>query len=96
MVDLSERIRSLRIARQLTQQQLADRVNVSKGMVSSYEIGIRMPSIDVLRKLSVALGVTTDYLLGLEKKPMLDVSQLSPKQLYLIAALVEEMAGQST
>lgn len=45
MVDCSEKLRKLREARKLTQAQVADRVGVSKTMISAYETASKAPSI---------------------------------------------------
>lgn len=75
----------------LTQQQLATRLNISKGIVSAYETGTRYPSYDILIKLATLFKCTTDYLLGLEKKRVIDVSLLSEKNIELLANLVEAL-----
>jgi transcriptional regulator with XRE-family HTH domain len=91
MVDLGQRLKDLRKEHGLTQQQVADRVWVSKAMISSYELSARAPSYEVLIKLSKLFGVTTDYLLGVESKRIIDARGLSDKQVGLITALIEEM-----
>lgn len=91
MVDLGMRLKDLRKKHNLTQQQVADRVWVSKSMVSSYELGTRSPSYEVLIKLSRLFGVTTDYLLGVDKAKTIDASKLSDKQIGIIITLIEEM-----
>ena len=94
MVDLGKRLKDLRMEHGLTQQQVADRVWVSKAMVSSYELSSRAPSYNVLIKLAKLFGVSTDYLLGVESgKHTVDVSMLSSKQIKLILDLIEEMKG---
>ena len=45
MVDCSEKLRALREARKLTQLQVANRVGVSKTMISAYETASKAPSI---------------------------------------------------
>ena len=52
MVDCSEKLRVLREARNLTQKQVADRVDISKAMISAYETASKDPSIDVLIRLA--------------------------------------------
>ena len=56
----------------MTQKDLADRIGVSKSIISSYESGIRYPSYDVLVKMARIFHVSTDYILGIEKKRVLD------------------------
>lgn len=95
MVDIGKRLLKLRKENGLTQQQVADRVWVSKAMISSYELGSRAPSYDVLIKLAKLFGVSTDYLLGVEEttsgENMIDISKLSLSQKKLIQKLIEEL-----
>lgn len=46
MIDCSEKLRQLRLGKHLTQGQLAQRVGVTKGMVSAYETASKAPSLD--------------------------------------------------
>lgn len=95
MVDLGKRLKKLRIERNLTQQQVAERIWVSKAMVSAYELSIRTPSFEVLIKLSKLFGVSTDYLLGLESDEKVtktvNLEGLSDDQQRIIIELVENM-----
>ena len=61
-----ERIKLLRMERNLSQPELAKLVGVSNGMMSFWENGINEPTITHLLKLSQIFEVSTDYLLGLE------------------------------
>lgn len=58
--DARERLRGL------TQAQLAEKTGLPSTSISHFENpkGTRKPSIDSLRRLAIALDVTTDYLLG--------------------------------
>lgn len=65
-VDLAEigrRIQSRRKQQGLTQEQLADRMNVSIQMISNLERGNKAIRIDNLINLSQILAVSTDYIL---------------------------------
>lgn len=57
-------IKPLRKARHLTQQQLADMLNVSRTSLTMWEIGKAMPTVDRLVAMADILGCTTDELLG--------------------------------
>lgn len=59
-------ISNLRKAHGLTQQKLADLLNVSFQTISKWENGITLPDITVLPELSRIFGVSTDELLGLK------------------------------
>lgn len=91
MVDCSEKLRALRDARGLTQLQVANRIGVSKAMVSAYETASKAPSIEVLIRLSRLFGVSVDYLVCVDAPKMLDVSKLDDGSIALIAALVKKL-----
>lgn len=63
----SERINGIMNQRQITQKQLAEIASVTESAMSHYVNGGRTPRIEVVSRLSVALGVTTDYLLGMDE-----------------------------
>jgi transcriptional regulator with XRE-family HTH domain len=60
MINLKE----LRTERNLTTQQMADFLGVSKGSYNYYELGKTEPSIDKIIKLADFFCVSTDYLLN--------------------------------
>lgn len=95
MVDFGERLKELRIKHGLTQQQVADRIWVNKATISAYELSARLPSYEVLIKLSSLFGVSTDYLLGVDHQSFsnaaIDVSGLTEKQIKLLQKLIEEL-----
>ena len=61
-IDIGARIRRLRLERNMTQEQLARRLNLSAQAVSKWENGLTMPDIQLLPQLSVLLGCTIDAL----------------------------------
>lgn len=91
MVDLGQRLKDLRTGKRLTQLQVAERVGISKAMVSSYELSARQPSYDVLVKLATLFGVSTDYLLGIERGRLLNADGLSEKDIAIVAQLIESL-----
>lgn len=88
MPELGNRLKALRLKHNLTQAQVAERLGISKAVVSSYEVASRYPSYDVLVKLAFMYGVTTDFLLGLDNRKMIDVSTLTPNQINAIEAVI--------
>lgn len=91
MVDFSERLKTLRLEKNLTQQQVAERIHVTKSMISAYETAIRCPSYDILIKLATLFHVSVDFLLGREKEPTLDITGLNDTQVGLISNLIDEL-----
>ncbi len=90
MVDFGTTLKSLRKEAGLTQQQLADRLWVTKATVSYYEQSVRFPSPEILVKLSGVFHVTTDYLLGIEdKKQVVDVAGLTEEDIEYIQFSIE-------
>ena len=87
-MNFGEKLKELRKAQKLTQRELEERLNVAKSVVSYYESGDRFPSYDVLIKISRTFHVTTDYLLGVERKRMIDVSDLSEENIDVVMNVV--------
>ena len=58
------RLKKLRSENNLTQEELANKLNVGRTTISSYEKGSIKPSHDVLLELCKIFDCTTDYLLG--------------------------------
>ena len=91
MVDFGIRVARLRTAKGLSQAQLAERIGITKGMVSAYENSIRMPSYPVLIKIAGVFNVSTDYLLGIESGPALRTDGLTEKQIAVVQDVIDEM-----
>jgi len=90
MVDFGSKLKQLRIDKGLSQPQLAERIGISKGMISAYENTSRYPSNDILIKIARVFRVSTDYLLGVERNKTIDISKLNDKQTEIITKLVDE------
>lgn len=91
MLDLGNTLKTLRIKKNMTQAQLALKIGLTKSVISAYENGIRMPSYDVLIRLSEIFKVSTDYLLGVENKQEIDLSGLTPEEVSALMALIKAM-----
>lgn len=66
-IALGRRIASFRKQHGLTQTELAEKLDLSQTVISSYEIGRLRPHPDLLLKLADILDLTTDELLGRAK-----------------------------
>ncbi|EJO5347287.1 helix-turn-helix transcriptional regulator [Clostridium botulinum] len=58
-----DRLKGLREDRDLTQDQIADVLSITRSAVANYETGIREPDIALLVKISDYFNVSLDYLL---------------------------------
>lgn len=62
-MDISEKILNLRKNHNLTQEELAEKLNVSRQSISKWESGQAVPEVDKVLMLGEVFHVTTDYLL---------------------------------
>ncbi len=95
IIDLSVRLRQLRLDKQLRQEQVARLVGVSKGAISAYETDIRQPSYDILIRLANLYRVSVDYLLGRTEDRTLDISGLTAREVVIITELVASMSAKN-
>ena len=63
-MDFSKRLKNLRIEKDISQEELAKLLNVSRTSVTNYELGRNEASAQVLNKLSEIFNCSIDYLLG--------------------------------
>jgi len=100
MMNLPTRLIALRKDNGLTQQQMADAIGIHVNSVKKYEAGQAQPSLDVLKKIALALHVSTDFLLfeAHERGPNEDlslqfeaVSRMPDDEKRIIKALLDGM-----
>lgn len=91
MVDFGARLRLLRQSKGMTQKQVADKLSLTKSVISAYETDVRLPSYDILIKIAAIFGVTTDYLLGVSYKQLVDISGLSESDSRMILSLINRL-----
>ena len=96
----AQRLAALRKERGLTQQQLAERVEVHVQQLKRYEAGSSQPTLDVIRNMARALNVTSDRLLfGDEERGPDDdlrlqfeaVNRFDPDEKQVVRSLLEGM-----
>ena len=88
MVEFGQKLRELRKQHNLTQKELASMIGVKNSVISFYEVGERLPSPEIIRKLAETLHVSADYLMGIEKNESVDISGLSEHDKSLVRSLV--------
>ena len=87
----ADRIRALREARGWTQAELARRLNITRNGVNSWEQGLSMPSPACLFDLAKLFSVSTDYLLGVERLEMVNVTGLDEKDVAILVQLADRL-----
>ena len=61
---MGKNIAHIRTKNNLTQEQLAEKIEVSTVFISQIETAVRKPSLETIYKLSIALNTTIDTLIG--------------------------------
>ena len=99
-LDFPQHLATLRKQRTLTQQALADRIGVHVVQLRRYESGSSQPTLEVIRRMAVALGVSADLLLFAKDERGPDdelklqfeaVSRLDPEEKKVIRSLLDSM-----
>ncbi|MFZ1985328.1 MAG: helix-turn-helix transcriptional regulator [Desulfatitalea sp.] len=67
IINFGKRLTTFRKASGLTQQQLGDKIGVSKRVIAYYEGETKYPPTHLIAPLSQALNVSADELLGIKK-----------------------------
>lgn len=87
-INMGERLKNLRIAKNLTQKQVSERLGIAISTLSGYELEEKHPSYFVLMKLARLYDVSTDYLIGMNENRNIDVTGLEEKEINVIAEMV--------
>ena len=88
--EFGKRMQKVRCENHLTQEQLADLLNISRIHVARIERGARTCSIDLLVEIADALHVSTDFLLT-GNPTNKEVKQLLSKSIFELTKMLEEL-----
>ena len=87
---IADRIKDLRERKSLTQAELARKLGITSS-VNAWEMGISVPSTQYVVELANTFGVSTDYLLCVDKSASIDVSGLSEKDVQLVYQIINHL-----
>ena len=93
---LNENIRQLRLARNLSQVDLAKSLGVTKQSISNWENNNIQPSIDMLIRLAEFFSVSTDRMLGLDQREYIEISGLTNRQLAHVTAIIDDIRNTNS
>ena len=96
MVDFGNTLKTLRLRENMTQAQLAQKLCLTKSVISAYETGLRLPSYDVLIHISKIFKVSTDYLLGIDTTSAIRTDGLSDEDIMLVHSIVQRLKASCT
>ena len=88
MYKLSERLKELRRQNNISQNALAKQMNLTRATVNAWEMGISCPNAQSLVMLSQYFKVSVDFLLGLNNRETIDITQLNEKEKNIVYGLV--------
>lgn len=88
---LSEKIKKLRLAQNISQVELGKSLGVSKQCISNWENDNILPSIEMLIKIAKYFNVSTDYLLGLCNTSSINVEGLTDKEIAHINLIINDL-----
>ena len=90
---IADRIKSLREQKNMTQADLAKKLNITRSSVNAWEMGISVPSTTYIVELAQLFHVSTDYLLGLEQNSSIDISELNDTEIKIIYELIHHFSN---
>ena len=93
---VAEKIKHLREQQGLTQAELSKRLGITRSSVNAWEMGISVPSTQYLVALADLFRVSTDYLLGVERSAVMDLSGLTQRGTGRVYALVEHLRAKNS
>lgn len=88
---IADKVKELREKNNMTQNEVARKLGITRSSVNAWEMGISVPSTMYIVELSRIFSVSADYILGLERKEMLDVSGLDDASLKILTDMVRYM-----
>lgn len=89
MFGFPERLKDLRKKNGMTQAELAKRLSITRASVNAWEMGLSLPSTPFIVELVRIFHVSSDYLLGLDDKPVIRTDNLSYKQIAAIMSIID-------
>lgn len=76
-----DKLKKFRTDNSITQEELADKLFVSRTLISKWENGVIYPSSENMKKLSILMNVEIDYLLTAEETKMITLDTSSKNEI---------------
>lgn len=91
---IADKIKALRISNDMTQNDVAKKLGITRSSVNAWEMGISVPSTMYIVELAQLFSVSADYILGLEQKMVLDISGLDDDSVKILNDMIQYMKGR--
>ncbi|MBM7563458.1 helix-turn-helix domain-containing protein [Paenibacillus sacheonensis] len=82
---MGDRLRELRLRKNISQEEVARQIGITRSAYSHYEINNRQPVYETLKKLAVLFNVSLDYIIGGE--PARSDTSVTPEAIEIIRIL---------
>ncbi len=90
-----ETIKMLRERADMTQAELARKLDISRSSVNAWEMGISVPSTQYVVELAQIFNVSTDVILGVQSQNSIDITNLTPEQQKIVSLLVRHFQSEN-
>jgi len=89
--DFGTRLKKFRKAAKLKQIDVANRLDVTVGMVRKYESNTALPPVDKLEAMAIMYRTSLDHLRNLDKRDCIFIDDLPPAQRKLVKSIMETL-----
>lgn len=89
--DFGLRLKELRESKQLSQQEVAERLSVGRSTISGYERNTITPSVEQLVRMAVLYNTSLDYMMGIDDRTCLFLDDLDESQQQAVIDIVDRL-----
>ena len=93
--DFGLRLKELRESKQLSQQEVAERLSVGRSTISGYERNTITPSVEQLVRMAVLYNTSLDYMMGIDDRTCLFLDDLDESQQQAVIDIVDRLKRES-
>lgn len=84
LILLADKIKTIREQLGMTQAELARKLGLTRSSINGWEMGLSVPSTQYIVELAKLFRVSTDYLLGMEQGAVLNIDDLTEKEVSVL------------
>lgn len=89
--DFGLRLKELRESKQLSQQEVAERLSVGRSTISGYERNTITPSVEQLVRMAVLYNTSLDYMMGIDDRTCLFLDDPDESQQQAVIDIVDRL-----
>lgn len=87
-------LKELRESKHLSQEEVANKIDVTRSSISAYELNHKAPSKDTLKSLAYLFNVSSDYLLGIDDRKAIYLDDYTQEQQDIIIEFLDKLKPQ--